>query len=821
MKPHNRHHVSRGPSISGRPLRHVTAFCIALVTLMSATLASAPVVAQEQSEAETQTGETLDQGAAAIEVHVSSCDTDYAGSNIFDDCHGNGLAGVNVILTSADDTTDQAKTTEQVQSPGPGVVQFGNLSAGNYTIALDVPDQNQRFVTYCSLADSDQVVPMSPGNERQGQVEVAADQTVICDFYVIPGGASDGDPESRDQAQITINPVTCPQETDPQSGIDALVDTCSEPVDNVTFTLGDASGAIETINTNASDNGQIVIDGIEPGTYSLYSDVPLEFASETLFCLADDGNRYQKEFNEDGVTTFTDVKREQIVCDWFIIPSDLQGEPDATATSDSAETPSQVATQDPVVTPTPVSTNGQDALQSAAETATPPPTGGEQDDAQTVRGVETGGSLVVHLALCPPGYDGDAVFDACHGSGISDQPFTLSGPDGSLDQTTVVPQTPGPGIVEFTGLSAGSYELAGGPPGDFGRVELYCSLQPDGAQVETSLQSTVATFSIGEGDDVLCDWYYIPENATDETPTPTAEPVERAEILTTLFACEPGATLTGASYADFVAACDETRDGVEFALGDVGAPPLIADNGVSGPGAVRFYDLLPADYTLTPRLPDDLSSAAIFCQIDGGDWYQKTITNGATTFVDVDGEAINCSWFAAQAVSQPQPAAPQGPSGSITVREFLCGEDQSKITDWERQCVAGTSGSTFTLASIDGAISREMKSADNGVMTFGDLPDGFYTLEQQEGMWCKARAERVDSQSRLIVEDGQNTDVFLYHCSAVTTLPSTGAGPTISLIDDERWAVPMMSIQLGLMSAGVAGLMILIVLNMRRRWSRY
>ena len=63
--------------------------------------------------------------------------------------------------------------------------------------------------------------------------------------------------------------------------------------------------------------------------------------------------------------------------------------------------------------------------------------------------------------------------------------------------------------------------------------------------------------------------------------------------------------------------------------GDQGAPPLSAKTGASGAGAVRFYDLLPGDYTLTPALPDELRSAAVFCRIDGGDPYQKTLENGA------------------------------------------------------------------------------------------------------------------------------------------------------------------------------------------------
>jgi len=62
------------------------------------------------------------------------------------------------------------------------------------------------------------------------------------------------------------------------------------------------------------------------------------------------------------------------------------------------------------------------------------------------------------------------------------------------------------------------------------------------------------------------------------------------------------------------------------------------------------------------------------------------------------------------------------------------------------------------------------------VLVFSQLPDGYYELTQDTGVWCRAVAEKVDSRSRVIVRDGANTDVFLYQCGQVSTLPSTGSG---------------------------------------------
>ena len=763
MAHHTRRRTTDQPSVPGRTLRHLVALIIALTTVMLAVPAASPTAAQETP------------GTGAIEVHVSECPPGYDGANLYGDCHANGLTGVDVQISGA---SSDSKATEGAT----GAVRFANIPAGSYTIQVGLPDEGQQYRTYCSPEDGDTRIPISPENSNPGSLDLAEGQVIICDFHVVPPAedvpvdppADPADPVTPEElAQVTVNPASCPEGTDPGAGFDALAAACSEPVENVTFSWGDTSGIIETINT---DSGAVVFDGIEPGTYTLYSDVPLADADEVLSCVADGGNRYQKEFSANGITSFTNIQREQIVCDWFIVPV-VAGE---------ADTP--------------------DALQPPA-------------DSEDVRGVESGGSLVVHLSLCPEGYTGDEIYDTCHGEGIADQAFTLTGPDGEVSATTTVPQSPGPGIVEFTGLPSGEYTLAGGPPGDFGTVRLYCTTQPDGAFVETSLDSTRATFAMGEGQDILCDWYYIPENAQGETPTPTVtpEPEQRAEIVTTLLACDPGETMAGASYSDFASVCGETRDGVAFSLGDVGAPPLTANTGVSGPGAVRFYDLLPADYTLTPSLPDGLSNAAVFCQIDGGDRYQKTITSGSTTFTNVNGESITCEWFVTQPSASAPAPEPTGPSGSITVREFLCEGDQSEIKDWEQECKAGSTGATFTVASPDGGITLTSATNANGIATFSSLPDGFYTLKQNDGIWCKAKAERVDSQSRVIVEGGQNTDVFLYQCSQVTDLPSTGTGPGIGMIDDAAWWEAVSPTQMALMGAGVLGAMILAGWGVSRR----
>ncbi|MDQ3045803.1 MAG: hypothetical protein M3R06_11750, partial [Chloroflexota bacterium] len=54
--------------------------------------------------------------------------------------------------------------------------------------------------------------------------------------------------------------------------------------------------------------------------------------------------------------------------------------------------------------------------------------------------------------------------------------------------------------------------------------------------------------------------------------------------------------------------------------------------------------------------------------------------------------------------------------------------------------------------------------------------NGSYGLDLTQGTWCYATSDRVDSAGNLLVANGGNTDVFIYQCTAVTALPSTGTG---------------------------------------------
>lgn len=841
--------INRG---AHRPRRPVVVWLTIIMTLLSLSpvgfevAAAQPQPGSDVQPALAQTGEP-----ASLEIHVSACPpgtTAADGGVLYNTCHSNGAIDVPVTITGG--TVNLTNSTAAAPG-GYGVVNTGDIAAGDYAVSVDIPGDMNSFFVYCSEAASDALVTANPNNATTAAAQTTvtmAGVDAVCDVYVLPQGGA-----QPDTATLTFDVRACDRTA--LSGDDRsweqLSANCTgmpDPAFELELTPVGGTATRETVDPQ----GVISFDGLPDGDYQVSSNVNLNNAGEYLFCEYAGQPRYQKQFDTTGMTTFTDMQGEEIACDWFVVnvpaptptsppPATLgsitttlrscpQGYDVATAGTGYATFQQNCAApvSDVVMTLTdsqggqtqlPTDGNGVAAfpnlepdtftlysgipLEAASEYVFcsidgQPATPKELSDRgvatftdleteqvacdwyvvpEDLRGEENGGSLTVHLSACPTEYSGDKLFADCHGNGIADQQFTLSGPSGELTGTTEVPQTPGPGITTFTELSAGDYTLAGGPPGDFGTVQLYCSDQTTNERVDASVESIIATFAIGENQDILCDWYYVPENASGITPTPTPTQPARAEILVTLYECaetNAASGYAGATYQQLGNACQTPVNDVAFSLSSQGGPPISAPTGVSGDGAVRFYDLVPADYTLVPSLPSDLTSAAVFCRIGDGDVYQKTIQNGATTFVNVGGEQISCDWFAAP-VRQPQPS---GPTGSITVREYLCEKDRSEIQDWERECAPGSTGTSFTLTSADGAINQQATPNAQGVLVFGQLPDGFYDLKQDDGVWCRAAAERVDSRSRLIVRDGGNTDVFIYECGQVNALPNTGSGTT-------------------------------------------
>lgn len=613
----------------------------------------------------------------------------------------------------------QAELVTTLPLDDQGQVIFQDLPNGDYPVFSNVNRNDAGEYLFCTYEGQPRYEKDFDANGTTTFTNLLGEE-ISCNWFVVYASQdAPVPPPTKDDGSITLDVTTCPQGYDvAANGEDSatFAANCTDPVADVLFTLANSADVRTEVTSTAE--GTVDFTGLAPDSYSLWSAIPLEAATEYLFCMGADGVESQVPLSDRGIATFADFEAGTIDCSWYVVPENLRGE-------------------------------------------------------------ETGATVTVHLAACPMEYAGDQFYADCHANGVADMEYTLSGPSGEVTATTTIPADPGPGVATFTELPAGTYTLSGGPPQDFGSVALYCSDPATGTQINATMEGGVASFPVAEQQSVLCDWYFLPEDARGEvTPTPAPTQVaQRAEILVTLFACDEGTATAGATFSQLDDACDTPVNDVDFSLGIPGGTPLSAATGVSGEGAVRFYDLRAGDYVMTPELPAEYTSAAVYCQIGDGPVYQKTLQSGSTDFVDLEGESLACSWFLTPVKVAQQPAA--GPSGSITVREFLCEGDRGSIKDWERECVPGSTGSAFTLTSSDGAVTRNATPNDSGVLVFAELPDGYYELKQDTGVWCRAAAERVDSRSRVIVRDGGNTDVFLYECGQVRNLPDTGSGPGI------------------------------------------
>lgn len=889
-------------------LRSATLLTV-LMLLMSAFSGFSALAAPESGE---QSAERAQGTGSFLEVHVVQCPPGATGNpdELKPQCHDNGMAGVNIQVTSVDPAAgiDQAKTTQQPADPGPGIINTGTIPAGEYTVAADLPQDGTTFMVGCVYFEGETKITPNPTNASTFTVDIPQGIDVVCDLYVIPSG--DAPAENAPQAEtasLSIAVHACDRADLPSDdrSFETLDPNCTDlPANPITMHLAGADGTDQPKQIDAQ--GKVMYDNLADGTYTIYSDVDPDKAGEYLFCAYQGQDRYAKDFNADGVTTFADLSGEQITCDWFVVSA-----PAATATTPppAATTPAPSATTPPTATattPPPTATtapaepsattapaqnarqasgggsfaialmtcpqgydvdaqgetadafaaNCQDAtadvlftlqasdgsqvqqttdangqttfsniadgdytiysnvpLEAATEYAFCTDDGGPTyertfDDGgispledmagdqiscqwyivpDDLRGQSNGGSVTVHLASCPQGYQGSDYFQDCHGNGIAGQDFVLDGPNGEQTMKTIQESDPGPGMAAFSSLPAGDYSLRGGPPGDFGTVKLYCTDPNTNQAVDVGGDISGYTFTLAENQDILCDWYYIPENASGQTPTPSpTQAPKKAEILVTMFACDPSTNTTGATFQTLDSGCTQTVNDVPLALGLEGGATVNGKTGDSGAGAERFFELTGGDYVLTPTLPQGYANVALFCQLNGGDVYQKSFQNLSASFTDVAGERIACSWFIQQVPQQePNPAQP---TGSITVHEMLCKGDRASIKDWERECSPGTTGTSFTLLDANGKAITSAKPNDQGILVFSALADGYYGLKQETGVWCKAAAERVDGQSRVIVRNGTTTNVFLYQCNQDVGLPNTGSGTSSILPGDQsRW----------------------------------
>jgi hypothetical protein len=337
------------------------------------------------------------------------------------------------------------------------------------------------------------------------------------------------------------------------------------------------------------------------------------------------------------------------------------------------------------------------------------------------------------------------------------------------------------GRIRFTDLPPGTnYVLNQDVPGDALENRVAFCATNGGDYIEYGVDNgSIDLDPIDSGDAVQCLWYDVP---IDQNIGNGSVEIHKAE-------CPPGTT------GDYYATChDDVVSGIGFELDGPGSVNDLGntdDNGI-----LRFTELPAGDYLISELIPPGYSVAiyAVFCTIDGAAFpteYDDS-TGLRIEFELPAGAQIICDWYNIPRGPDPTPTpSPDPDGGSVTVIKRLCADDAEEIDNFREECTVAGVDYEFELSEVEGSESWTGETGSDGRLVFHGLDEGSYDLDELDGAWCKAESDRVNGQGELLVEDGENTNVYIYNCGVdlVTELPSTGTGPAGTTFPLIGWAI--------------------------------
>jgi hypothetical protein len=273
---------------------------------------------------------------------------------------------------------------------------------------------------------------------------------------------------------------------------------------------------------------------------------------------------------------------------------------------------------------------------------------------QAVAAQDGNASLTIHSRFCPPGYEGNQVFEECHGDiGMLAVEFTLQG----QGYQTGFPDTDG--NIAFSGLLGGTYQLSNSLPADLQRPYVYCSSTDgvSGQQISTILndqQGYVATIQVDPGENIICDWYTIPYTDLNAT---------RANITIHNRWCP-----VGYDGSDEFADCHDNIgiSYVNFTLNGHGE--LIQD------GNIVFSWLEPGVYTIDDDIGLDAHVVCSTIGSEGTPFLEEWVVKDDNLSFSIDpGDDVVCDWY-----TYPTDAFYRGGS-TLPVAAIACQTDPGGI----------------------------------------------------------------------------------------------------------------------------------------------
>lgn len=359
--------------------------------------------------------------------------------------------------------------------------------------------------------------------------------------------------------------------------------------------------------------------------------------------------------------------------------------------------------------------------------------------------------------------------------------FTLAplGQQGSVLTTG----TAGPGTVLFQGLPNGIYSLTEEIPGDFNTPWAFCGVEGGVLEPYTWIRGGQPLALDATAGPAICLWFNIP-----------ADVGAPSSVTVTSYLCPPGTT------GDYDARCGSAPlPETILVLEQRGIFDGEVTTGVDG--VATFDELGSGPFTLTAFPPSGVNVAV----------YVVSCTANQTAFAfDYDdrtgmrirfelpsGTDVSCRWYN---VPPAVPSVtPSDGGGSITVYKFVCLGKSVTAYNWETDCVVESAPVGFSLKTAAGRPIAVGTTAANGQLTFTNLANGAYRLDETTGDWCHAEADRVDAAGNVLVVNGADTGVYIYNCSLkqVGELPSTGTGPQASLRRERMDSETLLPLVLG------------------------
>jgi hypothetical protein len=569
----------------------------------------------------------------------------------------------------------------------PGRAPLVGLEPGDYTVEEQVDDsiysvpQGEPTV-YCLTFTGTPAESSSPESTEKvktndGQITLTIDDNrIACDFFTVPATEEEETPAPPDEqeppqdeiagagtgtGQIEMHLAACPA----GYGGDNLFNDChGNPIEGVNITADGPGGYSETgtsVQQNDPGPGVVIFSNLAAGNYTLHQDIPGDNNAFRIYCsLADADDTVPVTETADLGFTINLTEGMSVVCDWYTIPTDQGG------------------------------------------------------------GAGTGsGRVEIHLAACPPGYSGGSYFNDCHGTPIEGVNVSADGPGGYSDTQSSVQQVdPGPGVVVFNNVPAGSVTFHQDIPGDNNSFFIYCSLaDADDTVPHTETADLGFTLNMTDGLNVICDWYTIPDQQVEPPP---AEPDNTIEIAKYICPVD----FSAGSLGEYQAACATIMTDVTFTLTNTGTGEETRQR-TGSDGKVEF-GVGAGSYGATEDVPGEFSTPTVFCAGEGEDFVRfDNLGTGGLPFTETSGEHDFCYWY-----NVPEDLSGAGAPSSVTIHKSRCPDGYNGNNYFDTCHDNGLPGIGFNASGPDG-YAKTGTTNNEGHLTFGNLDAGTYTFTEK------------------------------------------------------------------------------------------